>query len=248
MKDQTQSFKLSIFIAGILLLAQGALAQDWNIEPHIGLKNTSDININAGLNSLYGDVSSYDSDFFGKLQNESGFATGIIVTKRFSDVFGISGQLVAGILEGHKTNISIQSRILEYNLHFRMDLVRLFTNNSNTPFKLDAFAGIGNFLFESTKEEFIEGEYFISNHSSRVPEFLFLLGTGLSYDLSPRISLSTEISIKQCQNDKVDIVVKGLDYDYYSYLNLGIIYHLRSLKKGPIRNKARIAHNNWFKS
>lgn len=247
MKVKIYAIKTGLFILGIILLSQSIDAQDWRIEPDLALQNKWDINMNAGANSFYGDISSYDNNFIGKLEHESGFATGVIVTKRFGDVFGLSGQVVAGKLEGHKNNISIRSSILEYNLHFRMDLIRLFTDNSKSRIKMDAFAGIGNFMFESTKEEFIEGEIITSYHKARVPEFVYLLGTGLSYDITEKISISSELSIKQCQNDKVDIVVAGVDYDYYSYLSIGITYHFRSLKRGPVRNKARIAHNDLFR-
>lgn len=247
MKTKNINLKTGILILGLLFILQSLEAQDWRIGPKVALKNQWDINVNAGLASFYGDISSYDNNYIGKLKYESGFATSIIVTKRFSDVFGISGQVLTGKTIGRKNNITIQTRILEYNMHLRIDLVQLFTNNSKSRLKIDAYCGIGNFIFESVREEFVEGEQMITEHSARVPEFLFILGSGLSYDLSQKISINSEISIKQCQNDKVDILVAGVDYDYYSYLSFGITYHIRSLKRGHLRNKARIAHNNWFK-
>lgn len=246
MKSQFINLKVWLTLLGVWVVVQSVEAQDWRIEPRLALKNKWDVNVNLGMNSFYGDISSYDDDMIGKLQYESGFAGGVIVTKRVSDIFGLSGQVVAGSLSGRKNNIYIHSKILEYNLHLRMDLVPLFTGNSQTRLKLEVFGGVGNFIFDSSKEEFIEGESIVTERKSRVPEFLYLIGGGLGYNLSPKISISSEISVKQCQNDKIDLVDSGTDYDYYTYLNIGITYHFRSLKQSPLRNKARIAHSNWF--
>ena len=88
------------------------------------------------------------------------------------------------------------------------------------PLSLDVYAGIGNFLFSSTRYEFIEGDTLSQNHVARVSEFLYMIGSGISYDLNNYFLISMDISLKQCQNDRVDLTVKAADFDYYTYLNL----------------------------
>ena len=82
------------------------------------------------------------------------------------------------------------------------------------------------------------------NNDSRVPEFVYFFGGGFYYNLSDNFGVTADLSIRRCQNDKLDVEDKNGDFDYYSYLGVGIIYYLQGFKKAPVKNKARIAHNN----
>jgi len=202
------------------------------------------INVNAGLNSFHGDLSSFDNSYFEKLANESGPAIGIQVNKHIDRVFSISGQVLMGKLKGSAANASFKSNILEYNLHLRINVLGLFFPKNSTKYGLNGFVGIGQFWFDSEQQRYNEGNITTYTHSARVPELVYFFGGGIYYNISDNFGVTVDLSIRQCQNDKLDVEADNNDFDYYSYLGFGIIYYFHSFKKGPVKNKARIAHNN----
>jgi hypothetical protein len=175
--------------------------------------------------------------------HESGFAASITLTKRLAPQIGISGQLMAGKLRASKENISFESSVIEYNMHVRLDMLRIFSQYNNSKIKWDVFFGFGNFLFDSKKVTALEGEDQIDEHSARVPELVFFAGTGITYRINEKVSMGTEFSLHQFQNDKIDITADNSDFDYFSFLNFGFTYYFRSFEKTAPRNKARIAHS-----
>jgi hypothetical protein len=217
--------------------------QTWE-EQHENMNDRNiELTINAGMTSYFGDLSIYDNNYFDKLAHESGFAASVVLTKRLAPQVGVSGQLLAGRLQARNGNIKFESTILEYNLNVRLDMLRVFSQYSRSKIKWDVFFGFGNFLFESTKTTILEGEDKVEEHSARVPELVFFLGTGLSYRLNEKVSVGAELSLHQFQNDKIDITIAGNDFDYFSYLGFGFTYYFRSFEKTAPRNKARIAHS-----
>jgi len=202
------------------------------------------INVNAGLTSFYGDLSSLDNNYFEKLGNESGPALSIQLNRHIDRVFSFSGQLLVGKLKGAASNESFKSNILEYNLHLRINVLGLFFPKNSTKYGLNAFVGLGQFIFSADKQVYSEGKYENYTHSARVPEFVYFFGGGFYYNLNKNLGVTVDLSIRQCQNDKLDNEYANNNFDYYSYLGFGVIYYLQSFKKAPVKNKARIAHNN----
>lgn len=228
----------------LLLTASAGFAQDDWVEKHMTfIERDLELNINAGMTSYYGDLSIYDGSFTDKLNHESGFAFGITGTKRLTPELGVSGQLLIGQVKAHKGNVAFESSIFEYNLHIRLDLIRLFSANYQAKLNWEALFGFGNFIFNSTKTEFLEGGNQVTEHSTRVPELVFFGGSGLSYRFNEKMSLGVEMTLHQFQNDKIDVTVKNGDFDYFTYLNAGFTYYFRSKQKTAPRNKARIAHS-----
>jgi len=228
----------------LIFLQFGGYTQDWVDEHENLVPRDVEVFLNAGLTSYYGDLSIYDNNFYNKLIHESGMAMGIVVTKRLTPQFAVSGQLIAGKLLGKKDNTSFESSLFEYNLHVRINPIRLFSYNQSSKFTWDILFGFGNFLFKSTKTEFLEGENRITEHAARVPELVYFVGSGVSYKFNEKMSIGAEISVHQFQNDKIDIVVANSNFDYFSYLNVGFTYYLRSFQKTAPRNKARVAHSD----
>ncbi len=219
-------------------------SQTWE-DQHKDLNDRDiELTVYAGMSSYYGDLSIYDNNYFDKLSYESGFSGGLILTKRLAPQIGVSGQLLAGKINARKGNVSFESTIVEYNLHVRLDMLKVFSKYSKTKIKWDVLFGFGNILFNSTKTTALEGENQVEEHKARVPELVFFGGTGLSYRLNEKIGINAEISIHQFQNDKIDITVSGTDFDYFSLLNFGFTYYFRSFEKTAPRNKARIAHTS----
>ncbi len=202
------------------------------------------IEANAGLMSFYGDLSSYDANYINKLQFESLPAFSVKLTKHFNRLFGISGQLLMGRLKGSNDNTSFEANLIEYNLGAKFNLFNLFYPNNNGKFGITAQAGVGQFLFSSEKTVYFEGNDEITKHVARVPEFEYFIGAGTFFKSSDRFGISLDISLHQCHNDMIDVFTNNNDFDYYTYLNIGVTYYLERIKKGPVKNKARIAHNN----
>lgn len=241
---KSKKYLLINLILAIILIPQHSEAQNWSgRNPYHSGKNWS-INVNSGLTSYYGDLSIYDSEFDKKLAYESGPAVGLIFTKHYLNAFGISAQLLVGNLKTTNADVSISSDILEYNIHFRMDFIGLFAPESTDRIGILGYAGIGNFLFKTTTSINFEEERQQTVNSTRVPEFVYFFGGGFNYNIKDELGVTIDASIRQCQNDKLDNYVSGDDYDYYSYISLGLTYFFNNSMKGPPRNKSRIAHRS----
>ena len=118
----------------------------------------------------------------------------------------------------------------------------MFSSYKNHKFGFIGYAGIGNFLFNTTKITITEENHETTTHKSRVPEFLYFFGGGFSYKVSDSYSVTADLALRQCQNDKLDDVVANNDFDYYSFINIGLTYFIKIRNHSPLRNKARIAH------
>lgn len=228
----------------LLLVPLFGFSQDWVGNHNSVVDRDIEVTVSAGLTSYYGDLSIYDGNYFDKLAHESGFALGIVATKRLTPQIGISGQLILGRIQAKKDNIAFESSLFEYNLHVRLDLIRLFSSNYKGKLNWEVLFGVGNFFFNSTKTVFLEGDNDVSEHSTRVPELVFFGGSGLSYRFNEKMSVGAELTLHQFQNDKIDITVKNNDFDYFTYLSFGFTYYIRSKQKSAPQNKARIAHSN----
>ena len=219
-------------------------SQTWEGAKSGSASNEWIFNANVGILSYFGDLSIYDQNIPSKIEYESGRAMGLMVTRKIAQPFGLTAQIITGNLKASKGNIYFESTILEYNLSAYFDMISLLSKSKQNKLGLQIFAGVGNFLFNSTKYEYYEGETITTKHKSRVPEFVAFMGAGLSYKFSDNFGIMSALSIKQCQNDKIDVYYKLPDFDYYSYFQFGITYHFKPVTKAYIHNRARIAHNN----
>jgi hypothetical protein len=228
----------------LLLLPVIAIPQDWGGMKPKGFWDHWSVNATGGLTSYFGDMSYHDSYIPGKLTYESRPAFAIKITKHFNRLFGVSGQLIYGNIEGgNNKNLSFHTRLAEYNLQASVDIVKLFTANRAPKFGFEGYAGLGQYLFKVTQYMISEGEENVTIHETGVPEFVYFAGAGAHYHLGQNFAVTASLSLHHAQNDKLDNVVKNNDYDYYSYLSAGITYYISSFKKAPLRNKARIAHS-----
>lgn len=244
MKKIVLSISITTMFALFIIPLPG-ISQEWGGTNPVTFWDHWSINANAGVTSFYGDLSYYDGDFAGKLSNESGAAFGMLITKHFNNKFGVSGQLLFGNLKGaDKNNISFTADMIEYNLQARLDFIRLILPKRNPKFGLEGFVGIGHMWFNTVQYEYDEGTPKTKSHDSSVPEFVYFFGGSLHYHFVERFAITTSLSIRQVQNDKLDNLVKNDNNDYYSYLSVGITYYIESFLSRPLKNKARLAHSN----
>lgn len=190
-------------------------------------------NLNGGMTSFYGDLSIYDGDFMKKLSKESGAAFGAIGVKHFlENKFGFGGQILYGQLGGENVNSYFEASILEYNLHIRMDLKNLiFPYNRNLKLGATGYAGIGQFLFNSKRYHKDPADGEIPRENTGVPEFVYFFGFGGYYDITDRFSITVDMALRQAQNDALDVKRDNVNFDYYTYMSLGVTYKVKSLFK-----------------
>jgi hypothetical protein len=198
------------------------------------------INLNGGLTSFYGDLSTFDSEIIDKLMKESGPAFGGILSKYIlSNKIGFSGQLLYGNLQGANTNntFSFEASFIEYNFHSRFNLVNLISRRYNPKFGFELYGGIGQFIFQATRydSELVQ----IGNENTGTPEFVYFFGAGISYKVIDKLAITVDMAMRQAQNDKLDDFIKNDNFDYYSYINIGVTYHIESIIKSNSKRGGR---------
>ncbi|MEZ5199264.1 MAG: hypothetical protein R2764_23650 [Bacteroidales bacterium] len=228
---------LSIFIGVI------SYSQSWNGSIGNPFFNSWSVNVNAGFTSYYGDLSIYDDDLGKKLSNESGPAYSVIISKQFNPVFAFCSQFLVGELKGKKGYSSFNTSLMEYNFHFRINIKNIIFPDRLKKLGVIGFAGVGQFLFKTNFYYFNDGKSTLEIHDTGVPEFVYFFGGGLHYTLTNKVFITADLSLRHSQNDRLDNVNRGGNYDYYTYISVGISYNLGNSFREPVKNKARIAHS-----
>ncbi len=227
-KIQLLFFIVVLFVMDLPYFAD---AQQWSGSNKNTFWNNWSLNVNAGMTSYYGDLSYYDSDLLKKLQNESGPAFGIIISKFLIPSVGISGQMLHGHFKGGNNNVAFKTSFLEYNIQACIDFVQLFVPDSPEKFSVNGYAGIGQSWFKTASYVYNEGRSVSNNQQTEVPEFVIVFGTGLSYEIASNLSVTVDFALRSSQNDMLDNYTKNNNNDFYSYTNVGLTYCLKNLKK-----------------
>ena len=224
-----------IFTGILLLLFQSSFGQDrpeWKRLPYNYFWYDWSIDFNTGLTSYFGDLSQYDLSPAEKLAYESKPAFGLKLTKNIRKHFGISGQLIYG---GFKSNYepghSFGTNLFEYNVQASIDLTQLLVPNRKTNFGWAGYAGMGQFLFITTGYKNLQTLSPQRVYRSAVPEFVYFFGTTIYFAISETVRLTADLSIRQAQNDNLDLFISGTDFDYYSYLSVGISVSINNLRQ-----------------
>jgi hypothetical protein len=233
-----------ILLMCVIFVPSRGLSQEWGGEKPVNFWDHWSININAGLTSYFGDLSYYDSDLVGKINYESRPAIGLLVTKHFNKIIGVSGQLLYGEIKGGNKISSFETNLIEYNIQARLDFIRLFLTDRNPRFGLEGFAGIGHTWFKSDQYILNEDEPIQNTIMTDVPEFVYFGGIGIHYHVSDKFAVTSSLSLRHLQNDKLDQLVKNNDFDFYSYFSIGLTYYIDGKGSQPLKNKARLAHSS----
>ncbi|MBN2173637.1 MAG: hypothetical protein JW731_05880 [Bacteroidales bacterium] len=241
-------FKLSQnIIAGILFVVSiqetAARSPDWGGKKSAISRSSWSINVSQGLTSYFGDLSIYDDNPIKKILYESGPATAATLTKMFP-IFGVSGQLLYGNLNGKNNNdISFNARFLEYNLHGRIDFLKIFDKQNRLNFGFIGYAGVGQFIFKATRNIYEEGQQKSYVNNTGTPEFVFFLGTDIFYKINPRLDITADLALRQSQNDKLDNLVKNNNFDYYTFLSMGVSYYFKKILPSLHRKNGNLSQS-----
>ncbi len=242
MKRKSNILKL-VFALLIVYHAGSGFSQAWGGAEKNKFGDLWSVDLSTGLTSYFGDLSLYDTEPYNKFSYESGLGLGLQITKYFGQSFGLSGQLLFGKIKGHKDEFSFKTKLFEYSLQGRVDFVNLLSEKKNHRFHFNGFVGIGHFLFDARMWEYEgegDGE---SKEISEVPELVAYVGGGVDYQVAKNLAVMAELALRRSQNDKLDNYSKGNDYDYYTYLSVGIKYYIRTFIKKPPKNKATVVYS-----
>ncbi|MBM3436386.1 MAG: hypothetical protein FJY07_09260 [Bacteroidetes bacterium] len=230
---------LLLIMPGYFLQSQNSVIRNQNAYWKVWA-----FNINSGITAFNGDLSIFDDNYYQKMVHESGPAAGLKLTRHLGRLLGITGQALVGKLHGGKRNTVFNSKLLEYNLHLTFNLYNLFVPDNRGNFGFNLQAGMGQFLFSSVKDTYLEGEVVQSSHGARVPEFVYFAGGGIFFRTKTNLGITLDVGIRQCDNDWLDVTVLNQDMDYYTYMSVGFTYYLQNIRIMPLADKARIAYND----
>lgn len=230
-------FYIVLFLIAGITFPQLSFGQSWGgRKTKASFWDNWAINLNGGLTSFYGDLSTFDSEIMDKLMKESGPAFGGILTKYIlGNKIGFSGQLLYGNLQGANTNnsLSFEATFIEYNFHARFNLVNLISKRDRPKFGFELYGGAGQFVFKATKYNNELSQVGIEDTGT--PEFVYFFGAGVSYRVIDKLGITVDMAMRQAQNDKLDDLAKNDNFDYYSYINIGVTYHIESIIKSNSR-------------
>jgi hypothetical protein len=219
----------ALLILLILLIQANAFGQYQKPPPKISvlLKNWS-INVNGGQTSFFGEVSLYDDEMSEKLSKEGSWSYGFILSRQMTPVFGLSGQIIFGTLQGANTRSQFTAEIMEYTLNTTINFVNLLIPENDARFFLYAKLGVGQFQFKS-RLVYDDPEKPEKYTESESPEFLYTIGGGALYKITRSFEVNLEATARLVNNDKLDGTVNNKDdNDYYSYISLGITYNINN--------------------
>lgn len=232
-------------LTGVFLLVFqnffAANSDEWKSgSGNIFLQNWT-VNLSFGCTSYFGDLSQYDQYALQKLMLESKPAAGLKVTKYFHPVFGLSGQLIyGGFKSDYRPQHAFETRLLEYSLLASLDVWKLIFSKRSFHYGLEAYLGAGQFMFQSTAYMNVDGVQEAAPFKNGTPEFVYFFGGSLYYNLNHQFRITTDLAIRQAQNDNVDKYISGDDFDYYSWFSIGVTYLINtrvSVKRYRARNR-----------
>ncbi|MCB2219787.1 MAG: hypothetical protein KQI35_05265 [Bacteroidetes bacterium] len=220
----------ALLFLSVSMFVQGSNPHAWSGERQNRVWKNWSMSLNAGVTSYFGDLSKYDLQVPGKFKHESQPAFALTLNKQFTGSLGLAGQILYGGLKNEPTNeLDFKTNFIEYNFHLRFNVIEAINGYRSSPVGFTVYAGVGQFLFKAVEYAYVEGKMNETVHNTRVPEFVYFGGGELSYAISDRFSISADMAIRQAQNDKLDNVVKGDDFDYYTFTSIGITYRFIDL-------------------
>ena len=180
------------------------------------------LNLNAGITSYFGDLSIYDLNHVRKVSFESLPGYGVIATLQLTKTYSIAGQFLQANLKANMKDISFKTQIFEYNIHGRVNLLNLFKIPHDPDLTFEGYVGVGQFFYTVTKETTYSLYTDKIVYPAQVPEFVYFLGGGAAYRMTKYTSLTIDLALRQCQTDRLDDYQANGDFDYYSYLSIGL--------------------------
>lgn len=210
--------------------------------------NTWSVTLSGGSMLFYGDLRQFDfypiskqngKDWYGFTTDisERNIGFGLTVSKQFTPIFGVQGQLQKGKLSGVKRNANayFTADVLKYSINGTVNFTNLFFPNSKKhSFSFYGIAGVGYVDFK-TVEKKISTNAEIQSYGygdfgqkrKQTTELVVPLGLGLKYKLSPKLDFGVECILNNINTDKLDAHVRAnTAKDKYGYTAITITYKI----------------------
>jgi len=208
--------------------------------------NTWEIGLHGGITYANTDIAASDLNS-DKLKSQ--FAFGLNLAKFFTHSFALEGQFVHASLAGVSDKPPYRGYTTDINYEFALNAVGHIGNigflKHSPNFGLYGYVGIGIMNFNPSNTE-DNGKTKFDKNFSRQPtkstpdtidfgttnELVFPLGIGMRYRIAKKFSIHLEYSLRVTRSDKLDgyVVILSNDDDY-SYMNIGITYHIGRKEK-----------------
>lgn len=232
MKESRYLFVGVLFI--FVLKSYSSTPDEWSGPKERVLLEDWSVNLNVGFTSYFGDLSQYDLNVTNKLMFESKPAFGIKLTKHIK-YFQISGQVIyGGFKSDYRPERSFETRLVEYSLQAGLDVLSLLVPRKSLDYGFEVYIGAGQFLFRTSRITSLDGLQYSEDVGTGIPEFVYFFGSGLYYNVSDRIGITADLSIRQAQNDNIDKYLANGDFDYYSLLSFGVTFSIGKIYT-PVR-------------
>jgi OOP family OmpA-OmpF porin len=207
--------------------------------------NTWEVGLHGGFTYPNTDIAASDlnaSNLKGR------YAFGVNLSKFFSHSFALQGQFIHAKLAGVSDKDPYYGYTTDINYEFTLNAVGHIGNIGflkRTPnFGLYAYVGIGIMNFDATNtidkgarelEKNIRvnpsGTYDTVKFGN-TNELVVPFGVGMRYRFAKKFSVHVEYSLRTTRSDRVDGFERILSNDDdYSYMNVGITYHIGSKEK-----------------
>jgi hypothetical protein len=201
------------------------------------------VNLSIGFTSYFGDLSQYDENVIHKLLYESKPAYGLKLTKEIKS-FGVSGQVIyGGFKSNYKPEHCFDLSMIEYSIQAEMNVINVIFRQKEKKYGLDAYVGIGQFIFNTSTDGYFDGQQIPNAYSTGVPEFVYFFGCEFFVNVTDQVRFTSNLSIRQIQNDNIDKYLAHDDFDYYSLLNFGLSYSFGKWYK-PVNDQPRQGIND----
>lgn len=228
-------------IVGILFIiieTNGSNPDEWSGPRESILLSHWSVNLNIGCTSYFGDLSQYDLKPMRKLFNEGKLAYGLKLSRQIK-FFKVSGQVIyGGFKSNYKPEHSFKTNMLEYSIQTGVNLLPIIFKQRLKKFGLEVYVGIGQFIFNTSVNNYNDGQQVAGSYSTGVPEFVYFFGGELSIFLAKQLWFTTNLAVRQVQNDNMDKYIAKKDFDYYSLFNVGVTYYFGKLYR-PSQNSPR---------
>lgn len=209
--------------------------------PRANTFRTWDIGVHFGMTYPNTDIAA--SDLFAK-NIETQLAYGLSLTKFIAHNFAIQGQLISGKMSGKDKEKPDQLNfVTKIKYDASLNLVYQIGNISflkRTPdLAIYGYIGVGQISFDPNHSWYVQDGLQLTDttHPQSVnyhntKEIIFPFGIGAKYRINKNFSVNAEYCLRHTNSDKLDGYFRLLsENDDYSYLNVGVIYHLGKKEK-----------------
>ncbi|MCX6290856.1 MAG: OmpA family protein [Bacteroidetes bacterium] len=197
---------------------------------------TLDIGVHFGMTYPNTDIAA--SDLFSS-GVETKLAYGLTLTKFLSHNFGLQAQFITGKMSGkdkEKPNQYFFTTKVKYdvslNAVFQVGNIAFLKRSPDLA--IYGYVGVGRINFDPSRSIYVQNNFIDSTtvNYHNTTEIIFPFGLGAKYRINKNFSINAEYSLRHLNSDKLDGYFRLLsENDDYSYLNVGLIYHLGTKEK-----------------